>query len=435
MTYGSFTANPGAGGDSFARDNVGGTLGNIPLSKLDIGAEGVSSPVNASNPLPITGNVGVTGSVAVTGTFWQATQPVSISTAVPTKPDGTVWALTGTSANVNITNASVAVTGTFWQATQPISAASLPLPSNAAIETGGNLATLVTRTTLGQTTMSASRPVAIASDQSTLAVNQAGVSATGSLAALNATVALSLNGASGWAVDLRGTFVATVTFQGTVDGTNWFTIAVLPAGGTVNVASVTTATAVGTWWGNATGCQQVRAIATAYTSGSVTVVLRAMQAAGVVTALPSGQATVAVSMATNTPTLAAGTNLAADVGVQYRASATGGATPVLISSPATPAAQVIKAGAGRFLTVLCANTNAAARYLKVYNVAAASVVMGTTAAILDIPLPPNGALVNWKLEGGFAFSTAMSMAVTGGKGATDNTAITLNDVSGVVGFA
>lgn len=32
------------------------------------------------------------------------------------------------------------VSGTFWQATQPVSAASLPLPSNAAAETGGNLA-------------------------------------------------------------------------------------------------------------------------------------------------------------------------------------------------------------------------------------------------------------------------------------------------------
>jgi len=37
------------------------------------------------------------------------------------KPDGTVWSLTGTSANVNLTNASLAVTGTFWQATQPVS--------------------------------------------------------------------------------------------------------------------------------------------------------------------------------------------------------------------------------------------------------------------------------------------------------------------------
>ena len=34
------------------------------------------------------------------------------------------------------------VSGTFFQATQPVSSASLPLPSNAAQETGGNLATI-----------------------------------------------------------------------------------------------------------------------------------------------------------------------------------------------------------------------------------------------------------------------------------------------------
>jgi hypothetical protein len=39
------------------------------------------------------------------------------------KPDGTAWAQTGTSANVNVTNASIPVTGTFWQATQPVSIA------------------------------------------------------------------------------------------------------------------------------------------------------------------------------------------------------------------------------------------------------------------------------------------------------------------------
>src|SRR3974390_1866090 len=118
------------------------------------------------NPLSLTtagllrvDNSGVTQPVS--GTFWQATQPVSgtitanqggtwnvgitgtatISGTVTAnqggapwtiKPDGTAWAMTSTSANVNVTNASIPVTGTFWQATQPISAASLPLPAGAS---------------------------------------------------------------------------------------------------------------------------------------------------------------------------------------------------------------------------------------------------------------------------------------------------------------
>jgi hypothetical protein len=43
--------------------------------------------------------------------------------------------LTAGALHVNVQNASLAVTGTFWQATQPISAASLPLPTGAALDT------------------------------------------------------------------------------------------------------------------------------------------------------------------------------------------------------------------------------------------------------------------------------------------------------------
>jgi hypothetical protein len=85
----------------------------------------------------------ITGSVAVTGTFFQATQPVSGT--ITANQGGSPWSVTFPSAqavtlaSTTITG-SVAVTGTFFQATQPVSAVSLPLPTNAAQETGGNLA-------------------------------------------------------------------------------------------------------------------------------------------------------------------------------------------------------------------------------------------------------------------------------------------------------
>jgi hypothetical protein len=47
------TANPGSGGATFAADDVGGVL--FPYAKLDIGGDGASSPVSASNPLPVSG--------------------------------------------------------------------------------------------------------------------------------------------------------------------------------------------------------------------------------------------------------------------------------------------------------------------------------------------------------------------------------------------
>lgn len=147
---------------------------------------------------------------------------------------------------------------------------------------------------------------------------------------------------------------------------------------------------------------------------------------GTVTA-NAGTGTLAVSLATNTPTLAAGTNLAGDVGIQYRANATGAGTPTIINSPATPAVQTIKGTAGRLLGFVLTNTNAAARFLKVFNVAAPT--LGTTAATLDICLPTNQ-VVEISFEGGIAFGTAITCAVTGARGATDNTAITGNEVTG-----
>lgn len=69
----------------------------------------VDQGLGGASPWLVTG---AGGTFPVTGTFWQAVQPVS---------------------------------GTFWQATQPVSAVSLPLPTNAAQETGGNLATLAAK--------------------------------------------------------------------------------------------------------------------------------------------------------------------------------------------------------------------------------------------------------------------------------------------------
>lgn len=395
-------ANTGTGTDVFATDDIAGV--NYPRTKITLGADGVNGgDVSASNPMPVTGTVAISGNVEITN---DVGNPI------------------------------------------PVSAAALPLPTGAATET--TLAALNTKTpAVGQAAMAASSPVVIASDQSTVPVNQAGVSATGSITVLNASptsgagtagsaVALSLSGASGWACDLRGTFVATVTFQGTIDGTNWFTIAVLPAGGTVNVASVTTATAVGAWWGNATGLQQVRATATAFTSGSVTVVLRAMQAAGIVTALPSGATTVTVSgtVTSNigTGSIAAGTNAIGDVGTQYRASATGAASTVSVMSPATPASATIKASAGRLLGWYLQNSSAAIRSVKVFNATAPT--LGTTSAAFEIDIPAGGT-AQLHFEGGISFATAMTYSVTSAKGLTDNTAtgLALNDVSGFFAFA
>lgn len=126
---------------------------------------------------------------------------------------------------------------------------------------------------------------------------------------------------------------------------------------------------------------------------------------------------------------AAGTSAIGDVGIQYRASATGAGTPTNLNSPATPTVQTIKGSAGRLLGIYLVNSNAAARYLKVFN--AVTPTLGTTSAVLDIAIPPNSAEPIWiALEGGISFATAITVAITGARGVQDNTAITLNDVTG-----
>jgi hypothetical protein len=95
---------------------------------------------------PVSGTVAVSGTTTISGTITanQGSPPWSM------KPDGTVWTLTGTSANVNVSN-TVAVSGTFWQATQPVSAASLPLPSGAATSANQPSVAAAASSTSGQT--------------------------------------------------------------------------------------------------------------------------------------------------------------------------------------------------------------------------------------------------------------------------------------------
>lgn len=136
-----------------------------------------------------------------------------------------------------------------------------------------------------------------------------------------------------------------------------------------------------------------------------------------------------------TGSIAAGTNAVGDVGIQYRATATGAASFVSVMSPATPAATVCKAGAGRLLGVQLQNSAAAIRSVKFWNTAQGSVTLGTTAAVFEVDIPA-GERVDFNLPGGIGFATAITYAVTGAKGLTDNTGtLGVNDVSGALFFA
>ena len=83
--------------------------------------------------------------------------------------------------------------------------------------------------------------------------------------------ATDMAGVDAFSVAVSGTFVATVTFEGTIDGTTFFAVGLTPmAGG----AAVTSATAPGQWYASPVmALLQFRARVSAFTSGAVTVVV------------------------------------------------------------------------------------------------------------------------------------------------------------------
>lgn len=92
----------------------------------------------------------------------------AVTTAAPTYTTATSNSLSLTTAGALRTDASAT--------TQPISASALPLPSNAAQETGGNIAAINAKLgSLGQKAMAGSAPVVIASDQSAIPASESGV--------------------------------------------------------------------------------------------------------------------------------------------------------------------------------------------------------------------------------------------------------------------
>lgn len=97
--------------------------------------------------------------------------------------------------------------------------------------------------------------------------------ATGSHTATGST-AIAANGRGSVGVQITGTWVATVQFEATIDGTNWFSVPAFPP--TTGV-SVTSTSANGQWIIPSAGYEQVRARVSAFTSGTVVIDLEASQ--------------------------------------------------------------------------------------------------------------------------------------------------------------
>lgn len=206
-------------------DSSGGTL-NSTSNALNVDV--TNFPGTQAVTQSGTWNLGnIAGTITLpTGAATSAKQP-TLGTAGSASTD--VLSIQGiasmTALKVDGSAVTQPVSGTFFQATQPVSAASLPLPTGAS--TSANQSTEISSLSsidgkmhaLGQNTMSASMPVAIASDQSYGSQTTGTTTGTG-------TLVVTLNGASNVTVYASdgGSYAGTTVMEGSVDGTNWINI-------------------------------------------------------------------------------------------------------------------------------------------------------------------------------------------------------------------
>lgn len=217
-------------GTSIATDDVAGV--QFQRVKLDLGADGASTPVVGS--LPVSGTVAVSGSVTTTGT---------------------VTANAGT----NLNTSALALDATLAAEGVLIGAVTEGAPASDTASSGlnGRLQRIAQRltsliallpTSLGQKASAASLAVVVASDQSAIPVS-------GTLTAITNVVHVDDNAGS-LTVDNAGTFAVQSTVQNAAgaaavniqDGGNSITVdGAVTVSGTATVSGTVAATQSGTW--------------------------------------------------------------------------------------------------------------------------------------------------------------------------------------------
>ena len=111
----------------------------------------------------------------------------------------------------------------------------------------------------------------------------------------------------------------------------------------------------------------------------------------------------------------------------------GGWTPYKLISAATTNATSVKASAGQVGYAMVTNTNAAARFLKLYNKASAPTV-GTDTPVHTFLIPGNtsGFTINFGL--GVEFTTGIAFALTTGVADSDTAAVAANEIIVNLGY-
>ena len=131
-------------------------------------------------------------------------------------------------------------------------------------------------------------------------------------------------------------------------------------------------------------------------------------------------------------TNAAGSAAIGDIGVQYRATATGAASGVHIVSASGTNAASIKSSPGRVVGFVLTNNAATKVYVKFHNTAGTPTAGAGVVRSIGIPA---GQTVNFTIEGGISFATGIGVSIVTGAADSDATGVAANDVVGDIFFA
>jgi hypothetical protein len=320
---------------------------------------------------------------------------------------------------------------------------------------GGGNSTIIAP--LGAQLTSASVSVTLPSDQAPISTQRVATTSTTTAGALNAQLvnAVDLSEYGFWSLQISQTaFVGTLTFYGSNDGTNWIGISATNLNTSATASSFAVASGTpNSSFGSASTMRFLQVTMTAYTSGTATGTLTLFgesagagggggsssnvtvvgplgsQAStnGVSVTIASDQAAVAVKESGtwtvqpgNTPNTSAWL-------VQDVAATSGGSTPRHAISAASTNATSVKASAGMVYGISISNTNAAARYFKIFN-KASSPSVGTDTPVMTIQIPANSTVIR-AFPVGLVLSTGIAYAATGAMGDSDTTAISAGDLS------
>lgn len=507
----NFVANPGAGGATFASDDIGGV--QYPRTKIVIGADGVNGgDVSAANPIPskitdgtnaatmLSDGAGVNGlgvsivatnfaagagntttaqlgaGATFTGTVETIFAQQAISLLLTSDQNGTlilnqyidaaglrkaatqtfpVTAGAGFSrsfvANGNYFNLSFQNNGASATTTLNINTfyGTLPASTNRgnlpmSIEEIGGAAIAI-----GQSTMAASFPVTLASNQSTLPVSLAvntpviaagtnligkvgidqttvGTTNAVSLAQVGATTVASGNGVVGAGV--QRVAIASDNTAFAVNST--LSAETTKVIGTVNIAAAQT-------------------LATVTTVSAVTAISNALPAGtNLLGKVGIDQTTVgttnAVSLAQIGATTIASGNGVVSAGVARVAIASDNTAFNVINTPVTPTSNTlnsaattnatsVKGSAGTVWSIAVSNSGAAAAFLKIYNKATAPTV-GTDVPVLTIPIGASAVVTIPTGANGIRLATGIAFAITNLVADSDTTAVAASQVKTIITY-